>query len=182
MKHGHLLRASRPLLALIGLMTAAAAQAERLDIDHRLYAPLHAAMEQPHEGSIFYQASPSGRQFDRILVNGTSAEHDWTEALELVVVPRKGERKPPQEWFAAFQAASESTCPANVTVLGEDESSITFSLDAPPCSTGTPLSGLYRVIYGRKTVYVVSAKLKGQMPADQRQQWLGLLNSAKLAG
>lgn len=176
MKHAHV------LIALLGLSAASAAGAERLDIDHRLYSPLSSALERPHDGSVFYQASPTGRILDRILVRGTSAEHDWTEALELVTVPRKSERKTPQEWFAAFQAASESTCPANVTVLGEDENSITFSLDAPPCATGTPLSGLYRVIYGRKTVYVVSAKLKGTMAADQRQQWLGLLNSAKLAG
>ena len=182
MKHGPLLMAARPMVVACALLSAGMAQAERLDIDHRLYAPLHAAIEQPREGSVFYQASPSGRQFDRILVHGTSAEHDWTEALELVVTPRKSERKTPQEWLAAFQTASESSCPANVTLLDEDDSSITFSLDAPPCSTGTPLSGLYRVIYGRKTVYVVSAKLKGQMRAEQRQQWLGLLNSAKLAG
>lgn len=176
MKLGHL------LLATLGLATAGTARAERLDIDHRLYAPLHTAMEQAHEGSVFYQATPSGRILDRILINGTSAEHDWTEALELVVAPRKSERRTPQEWFSAFQAASETNCPADLTVLSEDDTSITFSLDAPPCSTGTPLSGLYRVIYGRKTVYVVSAKLKGSARAEQREQWLGLLNSAKLAG
>lgn len=176
MKHGHL------LLAALGLLTTGTARAERLDIDHRLYQPLNTALQQPHDGSVFYQAGPSGRIFDRILVRGSSAEHDWTEALELTTVPRKAERKTPQEWFAAFQAATETTCPAKVTVLGEDDRSITFALDAPPCTTGTPLSGLYRVIYGRKTVYVVSAKLKGPMAADQRQQLLTLLNSARLAG
>ncbi|MDE2619355.1 MAG: hypothetical protein KGL54_04240 [Sphingomonadales bacterium] len=170
------------LLAAPALLAASAAQAERLDIDHRLYAPLHAAMEQPHDGTVFYQASPSGAVFDRILITGTSAQNDWTEALELVTVPRKSQAKTPQAWLAGFRPQQESNCPARISVIGEDEISLTFSLDAPACAGGQPLNGLYRVIYGRKTVYLVGAKLKGAMSPAQSEQWLALLASAHLAG
>ena len=170
------------LLAVPALLAATSAQAERLDIDHRLYAPLHAAMEQPHDGTVFYQASPSGAVFDRILIAGTSAQSDWTEALELVTVPRKGQARTPQDWLAAFRPQRESACPARVSVLGQDETSLTFALDAPVCAAGPPLTGLYRVIYGRRTIYLVGAKLKGAMSPAQREQWLALLGSAHLAG
>ena len=170
------------VLATLGALSATAAKAERLDIDHRIYAPLYAAMESPHDGTVFFQASPSGRVLDRILVAGTSAERDWSEALELVVIPRKGEQKTPQAWLAAFRPERESICPANLTPLGEDQNSVTFALESSACNAGTPLSGLYRVVYGRRSVYVVGAKYKGTMSPAQRAQWLAVLQSARLAG
>ncbi len=169
------------LLAALGVGMATPAQAERLDIDHRLYAPLHAAMENPREGTIFYDASQPGRLFDRILVRGTSAEHDWTEALELLVTRRNGKAKTPQDWLAGFQPASESACPATLSNLSADITSLTFALEAPPCPAGAPLTALYRVVLGRKSAYLVSAKVKGAMSATQREQWLALLASAHLS-
>lgn len=169
-------------MALIGSLAATSARAEKLDIDHRLYPPLSAAMEHPQEGTIYYDASRQGRVFDRILVRGTSAERDWQEALEFLAAPRKGPARTPQEWFAAFRPESESPCPAQVTRLGEDATSLTFELKAPACQGTTPLTGLYRVVYGRKTIYLVGAKYRGTMSATQREQWLALLNSAHLSG
>ena len=171
-----------PVLAALAALPATTAHAERLDIDHRIYAPLHAAMENAHDGTVFFLASPSGRVLDRILVAGTSAERDWSEALELVVIPRKSEQKTPQAWLAAFRPEHESTCPARLTPLGEDQNSVTFALESTPCAAGAALSGLYRVVYGRKSVYVVGAKLKGMMSPAQRAQWLAVLQSARLAG
>ena len=171
-----------PLIALFCALTAMPARAERLDIDHRLYPPLHVAMDNPHEGSVFYDASKPGRIFDRILVVGVSAVDDWTEALELLVVPRRGPLTSPQLWFDAFRPESESPCPARVTRLNEDAASLTFSLEAPACPAGGALSALYRVFYGRRTIYLVSAKFKGVMRESQRSQWLDLLNAAKVAG
>lgn len=172
----------RALIVLSALAAAAPARAERLDIDHRLYPPLHAAMEHPQEGTVYYDASQPGRLFDRILVQGSSAERDWSEALELLVTRRDPKLKTPQDWLAGFQPAGESPCPATLSHLSADTTSLTFSLEAPPCPAGPPLTGLYRVVLGRKSVYLVSAKLKGVMSPGQRDQWLALLASAKLAG
>ena len=166
------------------LLTCAAtpARAERLDIDHRLYSPLHAVMENAQDGAVYYDASQPGRVFDRIMVRGTSAAGDWTEALEILVVRRAAQLKTPQDWVASFRPDAESACPARVSNLAGDASSMTFALDAPACAGGPALTGLYRVVLGRKSVYVVSAKQKGAMSATQREQWLALLGSAKLSG
>lgn len=177
MKHGTALA-----LATACLLTTTAAHAERLDIDHRLYPPLHEAMEHPDEATVYYDASKRGRVFDRILVRGTSAQRDWTEALELLVAPRDAALASPEAWFRSFQPSAETKCPGTISVLGQDEASLTFSLEAPACHGAPALSGLYRVVYGRKAVYLVGAKQKGAMAPDQRQQWLALLASARLAG
>lgn len=170
------------LLAACCALLASAAGAERLDLDHRLYPPLHEAMEHPHQGTVFFDANTPGRVFDRIVVTGTSAEHDWTEALELLVTPRKTPRLTPQAWLAGFRPDRESLCPAQITPIGQDENSLTFALEASACPQGPGLSGLYRVVVGRKTVYLVSAKLKGTMSPSQREQWLAVLQSARLSG
>ena len=176
MRHGLAL-----LTAFFGL-AAMPAGAERLSLDHRLYPPLQAAMDNPHEGSVFYDESKAGRVLDRILVSGRSAERDWSEALELVVLARKGLAQTPQEWMVGFQPGRESPCPAQLSQLGEDGQSLTFALEASPCAGSQGLSALYRVVYGRKSVFVISAKYKGTMSAAQRQQWLALLGSARLSG
>lgn len=167
--------------AALGLV-ASAAHAERLELDHRIYPPLNAAMDNQHDGTIFYDASQRGRVFDRILVVGTSAETNWTEALELLITPRNARARTPAEWYSTFRPKGESLCPGKVTMLGQDETSLTFSLEAPACAAGPSLTGLYRVVYGRKTVYLVGAKYKGEMNPQQRDQWLALLASARLAG
>ena len=51
MRHGLAL-----LTAFFGL-AAMPAGAERLSLDHRLYPPLQAAMDNPPEGSVFYDES-----------------------------------------------------------------------------------------------------------------------------
>jgi len=167
-------------LPAAALLSAAPAAAERLDIDHRLYAPLHAAMESPTDQTLLYEQQAT-RVFDRILIAGTSASSDWREALEISVYARPRGLDRPDQWLAAFSPASESTCPAAVHELARDANSLTFALDAQPCATGTRLTGLYRVVLGRRSVYLVGAKLKGEMAAEQRAQWLSVLASARLA-
>ncbi|HEY6871028.1 MAG TPA: hypothetical protein VI199_14835 [Novosphingobium sp.] len=168
--------------AVLLACAAAPARAEKLDIDHRLYSPLHAVMENATDGTVYYDASQPGRVFDRIMVRGSSAERDWTEALEILVIRRAAQFKTAQDWLATFRPDSESACPARLSSLAADDSSMTFALDAPACASGPALTGLYRVVLGRKSIYVVSAKLKGAMTPSQREQWLALLGSAKLSG
>ena len=177
------MRTITPLLSLCAaaaaVLSATPAAAERLDIDYRLYAPLNAAMESPTDQTLLYEQQAS-RVFDRILIAGTSATSDWREALEISVYARPRRLERLDQWMAAFSPASESTCPAAVHELTRDAMSITFALDAQPCASGPRLSGLYRVVLGRRSVYLIGAKLKGEMTAEQRTQWLTVLASAKL--
>jgi len=175
------MKPARLALPLLALLAASAAQAEKLELDHRLHAGLHAAIEQPGEETVYFDASNPRRIFDRILIRGTSAERDWTEALELVTYPRNLQAPDPEAWYRAFPAGAESPCPASASVLARDAQSLTFALEAPPCPAGPAFTGLYRVVFGRKTVYLAAGKLKGSMSAAQRAEWLALLASAHLS-
>lgn len=163
------------------LALAAPVAAEKLEMDHRLYPPLHAAMDSTAEETIYFDARTPGRVFDRVLINGRSAERDWTEALEITVLRRDKRLKDPAEWYRSFRAGDESTCPAEARELGRDRVSVTFAVEAPACATGPGLTGLYRVVLGAKSVYLVSAKVKGPMAAEPRAQWLAVLASAHLS-
>jgi len=182
MKHGIIQRVMVPVAMVLGMLGAGNAHAEKLEVDHRIYPPLKAALDNPNDNTVYFDSSRSGRLFDRILVAGNSAEHDWTEALELVVTRRDARARTPAEWLSRFRPGKESVCPAAVSLLAQDDASVTFALTAPDCSAGPPLTGLYRVFYGRKSVYLIGAKYKGAMTTTQREQWLALLASARLAG
>lgn len=171
---------TRLAIALILTIQAGAAQAEKFELDHRLHKALHEAIEHPSDETVFYDPSNPARLFDRILITGKSAERDWQEALELVVLKRDRKLHHPADWYGAFPAAGESACPARSTILARDETSLTFALEAQPCATGPAFTGLYRVFYGKKSVYLAAGKYKGVMTPDQRAEWLALLASARV--
>ena len=181
MKHGIIQRAFVPAVLALSGLGAGAAHAEKLEFDYRIYPPLKAAMDNQGDDTVYFDNTQPGRMFDRILVVGKSAETDWIEALELVVTRRDAKARSPDEWYRKFRPAAETACPGNVAVLTRDDKSLTFALDATPCTGGTPLTALYRVFYGRKSVYVVGAKYKGKMAPTQREQWLALLASVHLS-
>jgi hypothetical protein len=168
---------TRLLLLIFAATGASAAQAEKLDLDHRLHAGLHAALENAGEETVYYTAD-AGRIFDRILIKGRSAERDWTEALELVTWPRDRALPDPAAWYRAFPVANETPCPTRSEVLAQDATSLTFAVESAPCPAGAAFTGLYRVFYGKRTVYLAAGKLKAPMTADQRKEWLALLASA----
>lgn len=166
---------------LVAAAAAAPLNAERLDLDHRLHAGLHKALEQNNADAIYYDTSKPGAVFDRILIRGKSAERDWTEALELVTYTRNRKLPAPMAWFRAFDAKGETPCPAAKTVLARDDLSVTFGLRAAACPAGPALEGVYRVLYGKRTVYLAAGKVRGAMSDAERAEWLALLASANIA-
>jgi len=168
--------------AVLAVLCATPARAEKLELDHRLYTPLHQAMEKHGEGTVHFETRPGGGLFDRILVRGESAESNWDEALELLVAPRKPRTLTAQQWYTQFKPSRETKCPAAVSLIEETEAAVTFSVDAPACGAGPGLTGLYKVATGKTTLYLVAAKAKGVMTAEQRRSWLGVLASARVSG
>lgn len=167
------------LSAPVALAWGTTASAEKLNLDHRLYAPLNAAVMGGGDEAVFFDDSNPNRVLDRILVRGTSAERNWTEALELIVLPRNRSASP-RDWYQAFRPDAESPCANHSNLLGSDDQSLTFSVETPACASGPAFTGLYRVVYGKRTIYLVGAKYKGVMTPDQRQQWLALLATASI--
>ncbi|MBC2666601.1 hypothetical protein H7F51_13840 [Novosphingobium flavum] len=172
--------AQASLIALLALGAASSAHAEKLELDRRLHLALNAALDRGGDDAVYFDASNPNRIFDRILIEGRSAERDWTEALELVTYVRDRALPDAAAWQRAFPAAGESACPASTTVLAQDDKSVTFAVEAPPCAVGPAFTGLYRVIYGKRTVYLAAGKRKAVMSPAQRAEWLALLASAHL--
>lgn len=168
------------LAVAVGAFAAGGARAERLELDRRLHAGLHAALERGDEDAVYFDASNPQRIFDRILIRGRSAERDWSEALELVTYTRERALPRPEDWYRAFPVAGESPCPVTTVILGRDAQSLTFAVEGPACRAGPAFTGLYRVIYGKRTAYLAAGKVKGAMSAAQRAEWLALLASAHL--
>ena len=168
------------LTLLLGIVLASPAHAEKLEFDYRVYPALKAVFDDGRSEMIRYDDSNPKYVTDRIAVQGTSVDN-WTEALDIVVRLRSSKMKVPADWAREIQQRSRARCPSTFTAIAEDANSLTFMRQSTGCPTGTPLTGLYRIVAGKRSLFMLNGFTLGEMPEPIRQQWLDLLRTAHLS-
>jgi len=161
------------------VLCGAPAAAERLQFDHRLYPPLQQVLDSGNAGMIEFNADDPRRLVDLIAVKGTSAR-DWSEAMEIVSIPRPRKIATAREWMGVLQSQALARCPATFTVLAEDASSVTFERRSPDCPRERAGLGIYRLVAGKRSWFMLSVLARSGLEPSARAQWLALLASAHL--
>jgi hypothetical protein len=161
------------------LILAAPAAAERLHFDHRLYPPLKAVFDNKREEMIYFNNTNPKYVVDRIAVQGKSAD-DWVEALNIISRTPSRTVKNADDWLAEIRMASEKTCPGTFKILARDQNSITFSQRATGCAGDKVQFSLYRIVAGKRSLFMLNAIYRDDMTEAMRRQWTELLNSARL--
>jgi hypothetical protein len=154
--------------------------------DHLLDPRIGAVLDSGRKEMIHYDASNPAYVYDRIAIEGTSADN-WTEALEIIVrTPDKAMRSP-ADWVQQISAASAPSCPSQVTPIAKDETSLTFLRQTSACAGTMGTAGtagetaIYRIVAGRRSLFLLGARVKGEMPQTARDRWLSLLGTARVA-
>lgn len=162
---------------LLGI--ASPALADRLVFDHRLSPPLKAALDSGDPAMVSYDNANPHYVVDVIAVRGASAR-DWTEAL--VIIARSPDRKVAtvSDWVGELQQDANRHCRAVFTPIAEDAISQTFERRSTGCPAGYPPVGLYRVVKGQTSLFLLAAMAKDDLAPPAREQWLALLRSAHL--
>lgn len=165
-------------LFLLGL--AGPGLAERLTFDHRLQLQLKEVLDSGDTAKIDFNNANPRYVVDRIVVRGTSPA-DWSELLEVIArTPTKGMNSA-RDWMAELRRQADARCPGQVEVLAEDANSVTFERQAPQPCAGEPVrSGLYRVVAGKRSLFLLAVHAKEPMSAAERADWLAMLASAHL--
>lgn len=166
-------------LAIAFCLGSAPAMAERLQFDHRLYPPLKAVLDSGRTEMIVFDNSNPARLVDFIAVQGRSAS-DWTEALEIVSIVRPKTVKSAHDWFELLRSQSQARCRATFTPIAHDAQSITYERHSPDCPAERAETGIYRLVAGKRSWFMLSVLSKARMDEAARQQWLALLASAHL--
>lgn len=163
--------------AFLALAAASPAMAERLTFDHRLVPQLKAMLDSGRSELIDYNASNPRYVVDRIVVRGTSLS-DWSELLEIVA--RTPDRKTgnAQQWFEELQR--REGCKVAPNIIASDQQSLTVERRPGDCATGSSTRVLFRVVAGRRSMFLLAIHTKHELSALERQEWLALLGSAQL--
>ncbi len=178
MKIGITLSALRLTLFVL-LLSAVPAAAERLHFDHRLYPPLKAVFDNNRKEMIYFNNSDPKYVVDRIAIQGKSAD-DWTEALNIISRTPSRAVKNADDWMAEIRAQSTNACPGQFEILARDENSITFSRRSTNCGPDKIQFSLYRIVAGRRSLFLLNPVYRDDMTEAVRGQWLALLQSARL--
>lgn len=173
-----LLRTLIPAVAIAAAATPASA--ERLSFDHRLYPTLKAALDSGNAALIQHDASNPRYLYNLIVVQGTS-QADWSEGLEIITRLPARKMATPRDWLGELQGRLPRGCQAEVAVIAEDGASLTFERRLTGCPPALARTGLYRIVAGRRSLFLLGALSKGEWTADQRARWLELLASANLS-
>jgi hypothetical protein len=174
------MRIRQAILFVLPLLAATPAHAERMLFDHRLDPRIGEVLDSGRKEMVLFDESNPAYVYDRIAIQGSSAD-SWTEALEIIVrTPRKPVRSP-SDWVQQIGATSAAACPNQITPLAQDETSLTFLRQAPACAGSPAETALYRIVAGRKSLFLLGARYKGEMPPATRTRWLAVLASARVA-
>lgn len=167
------------LAALASLAMAMPAQAEKLTFDHRIHARLKAVLDSGDTGMIDFNNANPRYVVDLIAVEGRSAQ-DWTQALEIIARTPAGKVKTSREWAREIQTGPVAACKPVIETLAEDGNSITFERRAPNCPAARAETTITRIVQGKRSLFLLSALIKGTPDRASREQWLALLASAHL--
>ena len=94
---------ARLAIALLVLLAPVTAHAEQVVFDYRLYPALDQSMQQRGNDAIYYENAWPNHILDRIVVRG-KGPLEWTEAMEIVVLPLPRQPGNPQDWLDAYRA------------------------------------------------------------------------------
>ncbi|MFM5906231.1 MAG: hypothetical protein ACKOPO_01365 [Novosphingobium sp.] len=161
------------------LLIATPARAEKLQFDHRLYPPLQQVLDSGDKNKLAFDSSKAGRFVDFIAVKGKSTRN-WTEGFEIVAISRPRDMAGARDWMALIRKASDARCPNTVTVIAEDEMSVTFERHSPKCSAERSETAIYRLVAGKRSWFQLTVLAKTPLTTAARDQWLALLASARL--
>jgi len=168
------------IAALLGaLLLASPLQAERLKFDHRLSPPLKAVFDSNDSSKIDYNDSNPRYVTDLIAIHGKSAQ-DWTEALLIVARTPDKKVRTVSQWVAELQAEAQRRCASQFQTLAEDSTSATFERRSSGCSAGYPPVALYRVVAGKKSLFLLGFMHKAEPSAQVQEQWRAVLASATI--
>lgn len=158
---------------------AAPVAAESLHFDHRLYPPLKAIFDDNRNDMIVHNGSNPKYMTDRIAVQGKSAK-EWTEALDIIARSPTDQVKTIDDWVAEIRTKVSAACPTVFETVARDDNSITFARRSTGCGKDKVQYALYRIVAGKKTMFLLNAIYRDDMPAEMKQKWLELLQSARL--
>jgi hypothetical protein len=164
---------------LLVLISASPLAAERLHFDHRLYPPLKAVFDNNRQEMIYFNNADPKYVVDRIAVQGKSAD-DWIEALNIIARTPSRIVKNTDDWLAEIRTQAENTCPSQFEILARDGNSITFSRRSTNCGEDKIQFSLYRIVAGKRSLFMLNATYRDDMTDAVRKQWLELLQSARL--
>lgn len=156
------------------------ARAERLTFDHRLSPALKAALDSGNRDLVHFDDRNPRYLYNLIVVQGTS-QADWTEGLEIVTRLAGRKMASAQDWLDEMQARLPRGCSAQVIPLAQDATSLTFERRLSGCPPASAATGVYRIVAGRRSLFLLGALRKGDLDPERRGQWLQLLGSAQLA-
>lgn len=174
------MRIRQAILFALPLLAATPAQAERMLFDHQLDPRIGAVLDSGRKEMILFDETNPAYVYDRIAIQGSSADN-WTEALEIIVRTPGKQVRSPRDWVRQISATSAPACPSQVTPLAQDDTSLTFVRQSPACGGAPAETALYRIVAGRKSLFLLGARYKGEMTEALRGNWLAVLASARIA-
>lgn len=167
------------LVMAIFLLTSLPANArERLSWDYSVYDKLN-TLFTTGEGPLYGEKQGRRTYHLRFVVEGESLQ-DWTEILEIINTDLRDEPDEVGAWFERFRVQGNKTCPSDWVVIEEQSDSIIFQRTAKNCQGFDDQDAVYRVLYGKKNVFVIFATLKGEMDEASRMGYLNVLRSAEV--
>lgn len=169
----------RILLSALLLLGAGPVLAEKLAFDHRLSPELNQVLEAGDPAMVSFNDANPHYLVDVIAVSGASAK-DWIEAL--VIIARSPGRKmaSAESWMEELRRESQRRCKGTYTVLAQDSRSITFERQSTDCPPGYPPVGIYRVVQGKTSLFLLAVMAKDGISGSSREHWLALMESARL--
>ena len=167
------------LVAAVLLLAAAPALAEQLSFDHREVPALIQVLDSGDAAMIDYNAANPRYITDVIAVRGRSAR-DWDEALVIIARTPTAKVATVQDWLEELRADARRRCDAELAVIAQDASSLTFERHAERCPGNYPRNAIYRVVGGKNSLFLLAVLSRDDLVAERRGQWLALLRSAHL--
>lgn len=168
------------LAALVGaLLLSSPLQAERLKFDHRLSPQLKAVFDANDPDMIEFNDKNPRYVTDLIAIEGKSAK-DWTEALLIVARTPDKKVRSAAEWVAELQDEGQRRCASTFRIVAADDASTTFERRSSGCKAGYPPVALYRVVAGKRSLFLLAFLHKGDPAEITRQQWQAVLASAAI--
>jgi hypothetical protein len=173
------MKARLAILLVLPMLAASPAHAEKLLFDHQIQPRIGEVLDSGRKEMIHFDDSNPAYVYDRIAIQGSSAEN-WTEALEIIVRTPGKTLKSAGDWLQQIRDQSGTACASQFVPITQDETSLTFMRQSEACAGNPSETTLYRIIAGRKSLFLLGARYKGAMDEASRSRWLTLLASARV--